>query len=105
MNTGDFIMATTKKTVKKTAVKKAKVPTTSQVTKPKATAAKKTAVAKAPATKVAKKVVRVISNEERYKMIEQAAYYIAERSGFKADPKESWIVAEKEVDARLASGK
>lgn len=104
-------MAAPKKTVKKSTPKKAAVPTTSQVTKAKTTPVKKTVTAKktvakkAPAKKVAPKAARVISNEERYKMVEQAAYFIAERSGFTADPKESWIVAEKEVAARIASGK
>ena len=41
------------------------------------------------------------SAEERYKMIEEAAYYIAERNGFQGDSNEYWAQAEKEVNALL----
>ena len=53
-------------------------------------AAPKAAAAKKPAAKVAapKAVVSKkpeVSPEERYRMIQDAAYYIAERHGFKGD--------------------
>lgn len=43
-----------------------------------------------------------ISSEERHRMIAKAAYGRAERSGFRSDPIENWLVAEREVDALLA---
>ena len=45
------------------------------------------------------------SAEERFKMIEQAAYFRAEKHGFQVDPQANWVAAEKEVDAILAKGK
>ena len=46
-----------------------------------------------------------MSAEERFKMIEQAAYFRAEKHGFQVDPQANWVAAEKEVDAILAKGK
>ena len=40
----------------------------------------------------------VPSAQERYDMIEVAAYHIAERSGFKADPQACWTAAEEHVN-------
>jgi len=107
-------MATKKKTTKKTA--KAKVPTKSQVTAPKKKAVKKTTAKKATAKKTAprkaapkkaapKKVAAAPkpSPEDRYRMIEQAAYFLAEKHHFQADPAAIWVQAEKEVDAQLAT--
>lgn len=101
-------MATKKKTTKKTA--KAKVPTKTQVTTPKKKAPKKAvkktvakkAAAQKPAAKKSASNVSPISAEDRYKMIEQAAYFLAERHHFQADPAAIWVQAEKEVDARIA---
>jgi hypothetical protein len=42
------------------------------------------------------------SPEERHRLIEQAAYFKAEKEGFACDPSTYWLVAEAEVDARLA---
>jgi outer membrane biosynthesis protein TonB len=42
-----------------------------------------------------------ISQAERQRMIEEAAYYRAEKDNFTGDPDEHWSAAEKEVDARL----
>lgn len=69
---------------------------------------KKTAVAKKPAVKkpsapkkssVAK--TRKISAEERYKMIEIAAYYIAENNNFQGSAIEFWIAAEEEINKKI----
>ena len=70
-------------------------------------AAKKLAVAKKPATKkpVAKKIsakARSISAEERYKMIEVAAYYIAERNSFKGNTLDFWTAAETEINKAIS---
>ena len=43
-----------------------------------------------------------VSPEERQKMIEREAYFIAERHGFQGDPQAHWIAAVKQVDAMLA---
>mgnify|MGYP003586257480 CR=1 FL=1 len=62
---------------------------------------KASAVAGKKAAPAAKKLARV-SAEERYKMIEQAAYFQAEKAGFQGDPQAHWVAAEAEVDALLA---
>ncbi|OGS75085.1 MAG: hypothetical protein A2063_06680 [Gallionellales bacterium GWA2_60_142] len=100
---------------KKVALKKsAKVAAESKKTKQ--TTAKKTIVStvaenKAVATRVAKKAAGTkskaankanppsvgYSTEHRYRMIETAAYFIAERSGFQGDTTEHWRVAELEI--------
>jgi hypothetical protein len=43
-----------------------------------------------------------VSPEERQKMIEREAYFIAEKQGFQGDPQAHWIAAAKQVDAMLA---
>lgn len=69
---------------------------------------KKTAVAKKPAAKktsAPKKSstakTRKISAEERYKMIEVAAYYIAENNNFQGSAIEFWIAAEEEINKKI----
>jgi len=97
---------------------------TAEVKKPaaakKAPAAKKTAVAKvkpakkaAPAKKpaaAAKKVAapkkasakpNKISPEERYRMVEVAAYFMAERNGFAGNPVGYWTAAEAQISKLL----
>lgn len=82
------------KTTKTPAVKKvaaakppAKKAVPAKVTTTKATAAKKTAAKPTP--------------EERYRMVETAAYFIAERHGFQGNSAEHWTAAEKEIAERL----
>ena len=80
----------------------AKAPTKKPVAKKPATAkpaAAKT-VAKKPAAKKATKA-RSIGAEERYKMIEVAAYYIAERNHFKGNSTDFWVAAEAEISAKI----
>jgi hypothetical protein len=82
---------------KPAAVKK----TSTAAAKPKAaTATKKAAAPKtaAPKNAAAPKKVAAAGAEQRYRMIEVAAYYIAESSGFTADPLASWAEAEKQID-------
>lgn len=59
----------------------------------------------APVAPVAKPVVappaKPVMNAERAKMIEVAAYLLAEKSGFRGDARSFWLQAEKEVDAKL----
>lgn len=52
----------------------------------------------APAPKVEQKT---ISRDERQRMIEQAAYFLAEKHGFSGDSSAHWAAAEAEVDADL----
>lgn len=71
----------------------------------------KTSTRKAPARKKApaKKSAPVgtllpVSHEERWRMVAEAAYYIAQRRGFVGgDANADWAAAEAEVDARLKS--
>lgn len=80
--------------------------------KPKKTAAKPKTAAKAPAAKTAtaKKTTTStkkpaakrtkatdITPEHRYRMIEVAAYYLAEKDGFAGSPVEYWIAAEQQI--------
>lgn len=77
------------KEVKKSPAKKAT---------PKA-AAKKPVVKAAAPKPVSKKPA--LNPEQRYKMIEEAAYYIAERHGFNGDSAYFWSLAEAEINAKL----
>lgn len=84
--------ATAKKAVKKKAVKKKAVNKT--------VAKKKTPAKKAAAKNRTKKAV---SAEKRYKMIQDAAYYLAEKSGFSGNTLDHWTKAEKQINAQLKS--
>ncbi|MDP1940653.1 MAG: DUF2934 domain-containing protein [Gallionella sp.] len=42
------------------------------------------------------------SAQERYRMVETAAYYIAERSGFQGSTTEHWAAAEIEIAEKLS---
>lgn len=73
-------------------------------------AASKAVAAKKPAAKAAPKAAPkavvapkkpAISPEQRYKMIEEAAYYVAERHGFSGDSAYFWSLAEAEINAKL----
>lgn len=55
------------------------------------------AASAAPAARAAKPV----SAEERYRMIQEAAYYIAEGKKFASDPFEDWRQAETQIDTLL----
>jgi len=79
----------------------AKKPTATKKSTPaKKPAAVKT-VAKKPAAKKASAKPRNIGAEERYKMIEVAAYYIAERNHFKGSATDFWIAAEAEISKAI----
>jgi hypothetical protein len=85
-------------------VKTKKAPAAKAAAKPKAVAAKKettttkkastakTTAAKKPAAKKAKAATSDL--EQRYRLIEVAAYYIAEKDGFSGSPVDYWIAAE-----------
>jgi hypothetical protein len=69
----------------------------------------KTSAKKAPARRktTAKKTAPAgmllpVSHEERWRMVAEAAYYIAQRRGFVGgDANADWAAAEAEVDAKL----
>jgi len=65
--------------------------------------ARKNAAPKASAKK--KGPAKKISPEERFQLIQEAAYYRAEKMGFDCDRSECWLVAEAEVDARLTGAR
>ena len=89
----------TSKTVDKKTVKKA--PST-KAAAPKKAVAKKVAPKKTAVKKVSTKKTSAMSGFERYKMIEVAAYYIAEKNGFAGSSTDYWAAAEKEIDKKLA---
>jgi len=61
-----------------------------------------TPVKKAAAPKKsAPKTTSKIGPEERYRMTEVAAYYIAERDGFAGNPSDYWIKAEAQINLLL----
>ncbi|MFZ5557893.1 MAG: DUF2934 domain-containing protein [Pseudomonadota bacterium] len=70
--------------------------TPDELPKPAARTARKAAPRKAPAAR------RSVTPEERYRLIQEAAYYRAEQRGFAAGHEiEDWIAAEAEVDAQV----
>lgn len=65
-------------------------------------AAPKTA---APRTRKPKTATTQVTPEQRYRMISEAAFYVAEKHGF--DPNRSlndWLEAETAIDAKLGGG-
>ena len=46
-----------------------------------------------------------VTAEQRYCLIQEAAYLRAEGDNFCEDPCKYWVAAEAEVDARIAGGK
>ena len=76
-------------------------------TAPEASAKKPAARKKSAPRRASEKVAPKgqISAEERNRMIQEAAYFQAEKEGFNCDPWECWLVAEAEVDARLTSSR
>ncbi len=63
-------------------------------------AAKPAAAASKPAAGKGK--AKAISPEEHYRMVQEAAYYIAEKSGFSGDSQQFWVQAEAQIVAMLS---
>lgn len=85
--------ATKKKVSKKSTVKKA-------VTKKKTTTKKKAASKKKASAR--KSAVTYINNEERYKMVAEAAYHLSEKQGFEPGrDMDNWLYAEVEIETYL----
>lgn len=108
-------MATTKKSTEsetapsKTSPKKATAKTSTASVKDTSKPVKKAAVkktvakddtAKKTSTKKSGAVVPEFSPGERYKMIEIAAYYIAEKNNFSGNAAEYWVLAEREISQK-----
>ena len=98
--------AATKPVVKAAAAKPVKAaaakPAVAAAAKPAAktpAAVKKPAAAKKPAPKAVK--TAVLSDEQRYRMVAEAAYYRAEKNQFKSDPLRDWIDAENDISRLL----
>lgn len=91
----------------KTAAKKPAAAKASPAKKAVAAAPKKAATApKKATTKAAAAAVKSsITPEQRYCMVAEAAYFLAERQGFLGDPVQDWIAAEAEIAAFLKKGK
>lgn len=67
-----------------------------------ATAAKKPAPSRTASRGRASSRAKDVTPEERYHMIAEAAYYIAERRGFLGgDLEADWLEAEREIDRKL----
>jgi hypothetical protein len=62
-------------------------------------------VAKKPVAAAKKSAAPKVSPEERQKMIEREAYFIAEKQGFQGDSQAHWAAAVKKIDAMLAKKK
>lgn len=105
-------MATAKTTDKSSADSKkpatARKPVAAKTTATKSKAAsakpaeKKVAPAKATAAKKTNSKPHKISAEERYRMVEVAAYFMAERNHFAGSPVEYWTAAEAQIGKLLA---
>ncbi len=80
-----------------TAAPKAKAPAAAKPVAEKKPAAAK----KAPAAKKAAASAWNPGNEERYNMIQVAAYYLAERDSFGGNPIEYWAAAEVQISGML----
>ena len=59
--------------------------------------AKKAPAPRKPAAKKAPTAVNTVSDEQRYRMIAEAAYFRAESGQFKGDPVRDWIEAERDI--------
>lgn len=42
-----------------------------------------------------------VSAEQRYLMVQEAAYYHAQKAGFNGESVEHWLAAEREIEQRL----
>lgn len=90
--------ASAKSAVKKPVAAKAAAPKKTVAAEPKKTAAPK----KPAATKRTAAAKITVTPEQRYCMIAEAAYFHAERRGFRGDPVKDWVAAEKEIEALLS---
>ena len=98
--------ADTKTEVKKAAPAKAVAKKAAPATPAeKPVAAKKAPAPRKPAAQKAPAAVNTVSDEQRYRMIAEAAYYRAESGQFKSDPVRNWIEAERDIAILLSDTK
>lgn len=71
--------------------------------KPVAAAPAKPVVPAPAPVAVVRTTAKTISQGEWRSMVEQAAYYLAEKSGFAGNPEEHWAAAEAQIRAELAA--
>jgi len=64
------------------------------------TAASSTTGKKQPAKKTGNPG-STVADEQRYRMVQEAAYFIAENAGFKGDNLQYWLTAEKEIGKKI----
>ncbi len=99
--------AAVKKKVSASAGKKAPAKTSAKKTPPTKTAkkiTKKTSVTEAASPKVESGLIQMAVTptlEERYRMVETAAYFIAEQHGFHGRSDEHWAAAERAIAGKL----
>ncbi|HSI45502.1 MAG TPA: DUF2934 domain-containing protein [Methylophilus sp.] len=92
-------MATSKNTdngSKKSTVRKAAAPKAADAKTPSKKTAGKTAT-----TSKKNSSPSIVTSATRLQLIEETAYYIAEKNGFYGQSIEYWLAAEKEVDSKL----
>jgi hypothetical protein len=86
--------------------KKPKAPAVKKVSAPAAkttkTPAKQAATTKAKSQAAENKAAVQPTPEERYRMVETAAYFIAEQHGFQGRSDEHWAAAERAIAAKLS---
>ena len=100
-----MVTASNPKTAKVAAAKKTvSVKSTSPETETKLPVVKKTGVSKPKVDKAAATPTPV-SDEQKVRYVEVAAFYIAERRGFATgNPTDDWLAAEAEVDRLISTG-
>ena len=95
--------STTKKAVSKKSVTKKKVASKAKVSK-KTVSQKKVIKKKASKKKVS--AVTVITPEQRYTMVAEAAYHLSEQQGFNPErDMDNWLLAEKQIETYLQKEK
>ena len=88
------------KATAKTPVTKKPVATKKPATAPKTAAAKKPAATR---TRKAAAASAIPSPEQRYRMIEVAAYFLAEKNSFAGSSLDYWVAAEAQIDGMLGN--
>ena len=91
-----------KKAVTKAPAKKAKTVAESKPVAEKKPPVTKTASPRKAAEKKVTAKGKAVTDEQRYRMIAEAAYYRAESFQFKSDPLRDWIEAERDIAILLS---
>ncbi|HSI28607.1 MAG: DUF2934 domain-containing protein [Methylophilus sp.] len=63
--------------------------------------ASKTTSSKTSTTSKKNSSPAIVTSANRLQMIEEAAYYIAEKHGFSGPSSDHWLAAEKQIDSKL----